>query len=64
MRTLLLIAPRDLGRIPKGFIIQVITSSTGTPSPKEVEEAIVRAGFTDTWSRSFRSSGNWTIKTL
>lgn len=65
MRTVLLQAPRDFADagIPKGFIIQVVTSSTGSPSPAEVREALHRAGFTgraDSWA----SSGNWIIKEL
>lgn len=63
MRTLLLTAPRDFvdAGIPKGYMLQVITSSTGTPSPAEIKEALHRAGFSgraDSWA----SAGNWTIK--
>lgn len=65
MRTLLLQAPRDFvdAGIPKGYMLQVITSSTGTPSPAEVREALHRAGFSgraDSWA----AAGNWIIKEL
>lgn len=65
MRTLLLQAPRDFvdAGIPKGYMLQVITSSTGTPSPAEIKEALHRAGFSgraDSWA----SAGNWIIKEL
>ena len=59
MRTLLLQAPRDFvdAGIPKGFIIQVVTSNTGTPSPAEVREALHRAGFSNLADR-YESAGN------
>lgn len=65
MRTLLLTAPRDFvdAGIPKGYMLQVITSSTGTPSPAEIKEALHRAGFSgraDSWA----SAGNWIVKEL
>ncbi len=65
MRTLLLQAPRDFvdAGIPKGYMLQVITSSTGTPSLAEVRDALHRAGFTgraDSWA----APGNWIIKEL
>ena len=65
MRTLLLQAPRDFvdAGIPKGYMLQVITSSTGTPSPAEVREALHRAGFSKQAER-YESAGNWIIKEL
>lgn len=65
MRTLLFQAPRDFADagIPKGFVMQVFTSSTGTPSPDEIKEALHRAGFSgraDSWA----SAGNWIVKEL
>lgn len=65
MRTLLLQAPRDYvdAGIPKGFIIQVVTSNTGTPSPAEVREALHRAGFSNLADR-YESAGNWIVKEL
>lgn len=55
MRTLLLQAPRDFvdAGIPKGCMLQVIMSSTGTPSLAEVRDALHHAGFTgraDSWA--------------
>lgn len=65
MRTLLLQAPRDFvdAGIPKGYMLQVITSSTGTPNPAEVREALHRAGFSGR-ADSYVSAGNWIIKEL
>lgn len=65
MRTLLLHAPRDFvdAGIPKRYMLQVITSSTGTPRPSEVREALRRAGFSPRADR-YDSAGNWIIKEL
>lgn len=65
MRTLLLQAPRDFvdAGIPKGYVLQVITASTGTPSPAEVREALHRAGFPKQAER-YESAGNWIIKEI
>ena len=66
MKTFLLQAPRDFvdAGIPKGFMIQVISSRTGSfPDVSEVKEALHRAGFTgraDSWA----SPGNWIVKEL
>lgn len=66
MRTLLLQAPRDFvdAGIPKGYVLQVITASTGTPSPAEIKNALHRAGFTSPRADSWASAGNWIIKEL
>lgn len=65
MRTLLLQAARDFvdAGIPKGYMLQVITASTGTPSPAEIKEALHRAGFTGR-ADSYVAAGNWIIKEL
>lgn len=65
MRTLLLQAPRDFvdAGIPKGYMLQVITSSTGTPNPEEVRDALHRAGFSGR-ADSYVAAGNWIIKEL
>lgn len=65
MRTLIFQAPRDFvdARIPKGFMMQVFTTSTGTPNPSEIKEALRRAGFgnrADGWA----SAGNWIVKEI
>lgn len=66
MRTLLFTAPRDFvdAGIPKGFMMQVFTSRTGTPSPAEIKEALHRAGFTGPRADSWASAGNWIVKEL
>ena len=43
---------------------QVITASTGTPSPAEIKDALHRAGFTGPRADSWASAGNWIIKEL
>ena len=64
MKTFLLQASRDFvdAGIPKGFMLQVISSRTGTsPDVTEVRDAHHRAGFkgrADSWS----APGNWIIK--
>jgi len=60
-----LTAPRSMGKIPKGFVLQVPSSSAGgSPSSREVETALKNAGFTDSSSLSFSSSGNWKIEKI
>lgn len=59
-------APRDFvdAGIPKGYMIQVISSRTGNrPDVKEVEEALMRAGFGKR-ALSWASPGNWIVKEL
>lgn len=66
MKTFLLQAPRDFvdAGIPKGFMLQVISSTTGSaPGVSEIRDALHRAGFNgraDSWA----SLGNWKIKEL
>lgn len=59
-----LTAPRQMGKIPKGYVLQVASNSTPKPDVKDVENAIIRAGFDDNNSRSYRSAGNWNIEKL
>lgn len=59
-----LTAPRQMGKIPKGFILQVASSSSPTPNAKDVEDAIIRVGFDDPQSRGYRSAGNWKVEKL
>lgn len=66
MRTFLLQAPRDFidAGIPKGYIIQVISSRTGfQPDVTEVKEALRRAGFGKK-AEGWASPGNWIVKEL
>jgi uncharacterized protein YidB (DUF937 family) len=61
MKTFLLQAPRDFvdAGIPKEFMLQVISSTTGcAPGVSEIRDALHRAGFkgrADSWA----SPGNW-----
>lgn len=65
MKTYILQAPRDFvdAGIPKGYMIQVVSSSTGGPQPREIAEALCRAGFNKR-AESWASPGNWIIKEL
>ena len=66
MKTYLLQAPRDFvdAGIPKGYILQVISTRTGTqPDVTEVIEALRRAGFSKR-AESWAAPGNWIIKEL
>ena len=66
MKTFLLLAPHDFvdAGIPKGYMIQVISSRTGTqPHVTEVIEALRRAGFNKR-AESWAAPGNWIIKEL
>ncbi|WP_329903110.1 hypothetical protein [Porphyromonas pogonae] len=59
-----LTATRQMGKIPKGFVLQVASNSIPKPDAKDVENAIIRAGFDDNNSRSYKSAGNWTVEKL
>lgn len=65
MKAYLLQAPRDYvdAGIPKGYMIQVVSPSTGGPQPREIAEALCRAGFNKR-AESWASPGNWIIKEL
>jgi hypothetical protein len=65
MKAYLLQAPRDYvdAGIPKGYMIQVVSSSTGGPQPREIAEALCRPGFNKR-AESWASPGNWIIKEL
>ena len=65
MKAYLLQAPRDYvdAGITKGYMIQVVSSSTGGPQPREIAEALCRAGFNKR-AESWASPGNWIIKEL
>lgn len=57
-----LTAPRSMGKIPKGFTIQVPSGSTAGPSSQEVKNALQAAGINDPSSLSFSSYGNWKVE--
>lgn len=64
--TYLLQAPRDFvdAGIPKGYMIQVISSRSGThPYVSEVVQAIRNAGF-GSRAESWASPGNWIVKEM
>ena len=65
MKAYLVQAPRDFvdAGIPKGYMIQVVSSSTGGPHGYEIAEALRRAGFNKR-AESWSSPGNWIIKEL
>ena len=66
MKTFLLQAPRDFvdAGIPKGYILQVMSSRTGSqPDASEVREALRRAGFNKR-AESWASPGNWIVREL
>lgn len=66
MKTYLLQSPRDYvdADIPKGYMLQVISSRTGNrPDMTEVRDALHRAGFGNR-ADSYASPGNWIVKEL
>jgi len=66
MKTFLLQAPRDYidGGIPRGYILQVISTRTGSrPDVTEVIDALRRAGFSKR-AESWAAPGNWIIREM
>lgn len=59
-----LTAPRQLGKVPKGYSLMVPSRCTGSPDSQEVRQALINAGFTDPDSLSYRSYGNWKVEKL
>ena len=59
-----LTAPRNMGKIPKGFCIQVPSQMVSKPNAHEIEKAIIQAGFTDRDSIGYRSPGNWIVEKI
>lgn len=59
-----LTAPRSMAKIPKGYVLQVVSSSSPNPNVADVEKALKAAGFTDSFSLSYRSPGNWKVEKL
>ena len=57
-----LTAPRTMGKIPKGFVMQVPSSCTSSPTANEIESMLKCMGFTDRVSLSYKSSGNWKVE--
>ena len=57
-------APRTLGRVPEGFILQVASNNTAGPQGKDIERALRAAGFTDFSSLQYSAPGNWKISAM
>jgi hypothetical protein len=51
---------RKYGDMPKGYEIQVPSSSISAPSASETAEVIKRLGF-NSEAQSYGSSGNWEL---
>lgn len=64
MPTYKLTAPRNMGKITKGYILQVPSGRNGNPSAQEVETVLKALGFTDGLALSYSSSGNWKVEKL
>lgn len=64
MPTYKLTAPRNMGQITKGYIIQVPSGRNGNPSAQEVEKVLKALGFTDRQTLSYAASGNWKVEEL
>lgn len=66
MKTFLLQAPRDFidAGITKGYILQVMSSRTGSrPDVTETIAALKRAGFSK-MAESWASPSNWIVKEI
>ena len=66
MKTYILQAPRTFvgAGIPKGYILQVISSRTGSqPDASEILDALRRAGLGKR-AESWATPGNWIVKEL
>lgn len=64
MRAYKLTAPRDMGKVGKGFEFIVNSSTFPNPNSKDIEEALKRMGYTDKQTLSYSSSGNWKVEKL
>lgn len=64
MPTYKLTAPRNMGKITKGYILQVPSRRNGSPNAQEVETVLKALGFTDRQTLSYASSGNWKVEEL
>lgn len=66
MKALLLQAPRNFTvRIPKGFILQVVTrNSWNMPMTEEVREAMKRAGLSDPEDLAWACPTHWIVKEI
>ena len=53
-----------ISKFPKGFILQVISRQRLSPTPDEVKEALIRAGFTDPDALRMLTSYYWNIEKI
>ncbi|MBO5427257.1 MAG: hypothetical protein J5996_02385 [Prevotella sp.] len=53
-----------MGKITKGYILQVPSGRNGNPSAQEVETVLKALGFTDRQTLGYASSGNWKVEEL
>ncbi|MBP5643966.1 MAG: hypothetical protein J6X10_07050 [Bacteroidales bacterium] len=59
-----LTAPRNLGKIPKGYQIQVPSDQLGHPTASETRDVLKRMGWDDYAAASYASSGNWNVEEM
>ena len=53
-----------INKITKGYILQVPSSTTGGPAPKDVENVLLALGFGPYLAYGYCSSGNWEVTKL
>lgn len=53
-----------INRITKGYVLQVPSSTTGGPNPKDVENVLLALGFGPSLAYQCRCSGNWEVTKL
>lgn len=59
-----LTAPKNLGKIPKGYEIQVPTNQLSHPTMEEIREVLKRLGWSDYDAGSHASPGNWDVEKI
>ena len=53
-----------ISKFPQGFILQVISRQRLSPTPDEVKDALIRAGFTDPTALGMLTSYYWNIEKI
>ena len=64
MPTYKLIASRNMGKITKGYVLQVDSHCSSNPAPEEIRNILKTLGFTDRTTLSYASSGNWIVEKI
>ena len=64
MPTYKLIASRNMGKIKKGYVLQVVSHCSSNPAPEEIRNILKTLGFTDRTTLSYASSGNWIVEKI